>query len=101
MKSTICPNRYFIECNCTDEKHILTFEIYEHIYFNEEKKREVFSREANISIQRTDVPFWLRLKFAFTYLFRKDNLSISNVIGIEFEPTGAYLRIGTERTRKL
>lgn len=87
MKSSINPNHYVIECICTDDRHLLFFDIQEQTYVPPNQDQEVvYAREVHISIHTPrSLPLWLRLKFALKYIFKLDGLSITETVLIDNE----------------
>ncbi len=69
MKSKILKRRRILECSCGMPNHLLIFD------YDEEFKYVSISFE-----YKKDIPFFKRIRLAFNYLFRKEELCYNDII---------------------
>lgn len=80
MKSKKIPGRFYLECSCGSEDHLLVFDFFEYIP-NKENIR--VDNIAVFFIDSYKAPWYKRILKAFKYIFKIDNLEGDNSVCID------------------
>ena len=78
MKSTIDPDRFYLECSCGMPDHLLIIETFR---WNEGNEGETKSVEFQF-VSNYNEPWYQRIKYALKYVLFKQKFGVSNSVCI-------------------